>query len=158
MGTTGAGKTTVGQLLAGRLSWTFLDADNFHPAANIAKMSEGIPLHDADREPWLKSIRTELERLSAAQVNVVLACSALKRSYREALSAGMDLRVIYLRGTYEQMSRHVAARHGHFAREGILAGQFADLEEPSDAVVLDVSRQPAELVDEVLTRLKLNTP
>src|SRR5215469_6567836 len=115
MGTTGAGKTTVGQLLAGRLSWTFLDADNFHPAANIAKMSEGIPLHDADREPWLKSIRTELERLSAAQVNVVLACSALKRSYRDALSAGMDLRVIYLRGTYEQMSRHVAARHGHFA-------------------------------------------
>lgn len=145
MGTTGAGKTTVGKLLASRLGWTFLDADDFHPAANIEKMKHGIPLTDPDREPWLKNIHSELLHLNSAGKNAVLACSALKQSYRDTLSAGLDFRVVYLRGTYEQMRQHILARHGHFAGESILAGQFADLEEPTDALTLDVSQTPEAL-------------
>jgi gluconokinase len=155
MGTTGAGKTTVGKLLASKLHWTFLDADDFHPAANIEKMKHGIPLTDADRAPWLKNMREELLRLKAAGKNAVLACSALKQSYRDTLSAGLDFRIVYLRGTYEQMRQHILARHGHFAGESILAGQFADLEEPKDAVTLDVSHTPEDLVAELVSGLRL---
>jgi carbohydrate kinase (thermoresistant glucokinase family) len=157
MGTTGAGKTTVGEMLAARLSWTFLDADKFHPAANIAKMSQGIMLSDADRQPWLQNIHGELLRFSSSGKNAVLACSALKQSYRETLAAGVDLRIVYLRGTYEQMGQRIKARHGHFAGEGILAGQFADLEAPSKAVVLEASRSPAELVSDILSNLQLES-
>ena len=155
MGTTGAGKSTVGKLLAARLDWAFLDADDFHPAANIEKMKHGIPLTDADRLPWLANIHAELLRLNQAKQEVVLACSALKQSYRDQLSAGLDFRVIYLRGTYDQMRRHIEARHGHFAGESILAGQFADLEEPEDALALDVSHSPEQLVAEAIRLLHL---
>src|ERR1051326_7748254 len=155
MGTTGAGKTTVGKLLAARLNWPFLDADDFHPPANIEKMKHGIPLTDADRAPWLASMHNELQRLTAEGKSAVLACSALKQSYRDTLSAGLDCRVIYLRGTYAQMRQHILARHGHFAGEAILAGQFADLEEPADALVLDVAATPGELADAAISRLGL---
>jgi gluconokinase len=155
MGTTGAGKSTVGKLLAERLGWPFLDADDFHPPANIEKMKRGIPLTDADRGPWLGNIHTELVRLAAAGRNVVLACSALKQGYRDTLAAGLDLRVVYLRGSYEEMRRHILARHGHFAGEAILAGQFADLEEPTDALALRVSDSPEQLVEETIAGLGL---
>jgi gluconokinase len=155
MGTTGAGKTTVGKLLADRVGWTFLDADDFHPPANIEKMKHGIPLTDADRVPWLANIQAELVRLSHLNQDAVLACSALKQSYRDQLSAGLDLRIVYLRGTYDQMKHHIEARHGHFAGEAILAAQFGDLEEPKDALVLDVSHPPKDLVAEVISGLRL---
>jgi gluconokinase len=158
MGTTGAGKTTVGKLLAARLGWTFLDADDFHPQANVEKMKHGIPLTDADRLPWLETIHTELVRLSAAGDNVVLACSALKQSYRDQLSAGLEMPIVYLRGSYNEMRRHIERRHGHFAGESILAGQFADLQEPQHALVLDVSRTPDELSAAVISRLNLAQP
>ena|SRR5947208_12319253 len=158
MGTTGAGKTTVGKLLAARLGWTFLDADNFHPAANIEKMTHGIPLTDADRIPWLAKIHTELLRLTQSGQNAVLACSALKQSYRDQLSVAVDMRIVYLRGTYEVMRHHIEARHGHFAGEAILAGQFADLEEPRNALVLEVSRTPQQLVSEIIAQLQLPAP
>ena len=158
MGTTGAGKTTVGKLLAARLGWTFLDADDFHPQANVEKMKHGIPLTDADRLPWLEAIHTELVRLSAAGDNVVLACSALKQSYRDQLSAGLEMPIVYLRGSYDEMRRHIERRHGHFAGESILAGQFAELQEPQDALVLDVSRTPDELSAAVIARLNLAQP
>jgi gluconokinase len=156
MGTTGAGKTTVGKLVSARLGWAFLDADNFHPEANIQKMKAGIPLTDADRYPWLEKIRTELVRLGQEGKQVVLACSALKQSYRDYLSAGLDFKIVYLRGTYEEMRRHIAGRHGHFAGESILAGQFADLEEPGDALVLDVVRSPRNLADDIIRRLNFS--
>ncbi|HVO58568.1 MAG TPA: gluconokinase [Dongiaceae bacterium] len=153
MGTTGAGKTTIGRLLAAQLGWAFLDADDFHPAANIEKMKNGIPLTDADRWPWLDAIHAELARRSAAQSDVVLACSALKQSYRDRLSAGIEMKVVYLRGTYEEMRHHIESRQGHFAGEAILAGQFADLEEPKDALVVGVERSPGEIVQEIVRGL-----
>jgi gluconokinase len=155
MGTTGAGKTTVGKLLAQSLGWTFLDADDFHPSANIEKMKKGVPLTDTDRVPWLTAIHAELARLSAVGKDCVLACSALKKSYRETLRAGLEMKVVYLKGSYEEMKAHILARHGHFAGEGILRGQFADLEEPQDGVVVSVGHTPEEIVVEVRRELKL---
>ena len=155
MGTTGAGKTTIGKLLARQLGWEFDDADSFHPAANIEKMSRGIPLGDADRAPWLAALHNAIAQWIAAGKNVVLACSALKQSYREELSVGPDVKIVYLKGSYELFALRIHERHGHFAGEGILAGQFADLEEPKDAVTVDASLTPQEIVSEIRRRLAL---
>jgi len=156
MGTTGAGKTTVGKLLAETLGWAFLDADDFHPAANIAKMKQGIPLDDADRVPWLAAMHAELVQRNAAGKSCVLACSALKNSYRETIGAGLPMKTLYLKGSYEEMRKHILARHGHFAGEGILAGQFRDLEEPRNAIVESVALSPAQIVQNVTKELKLS--
>ena len=156
MGTTGAGKTTVGKLLAGKLGCVFLDADDFHPAANIAKMTQGIPLDDADRVPWLAAMHAELVRQNAEGKSCVLACSALKNSYRETIGAGLPMKILYLKGSYEEIRKHILARHGHFAGEGILAGQFRDLEEPKDAIVEPVSLSPDQIVQNVQKELKLS--
>ena len=155
MGTTGAGKTTVGKLLAGQLKWEFADADNFHPPANIEKMSHGIPLTDADRAPWLAAMRKAILEWIAAGKNVVLACSALKRAYRDELLAGPEVRIIYLKGTYALFAERIRHRHGHFAGEGILAGQFADLEEPTDAITIDAAQSSEQIVAEIRKRLAL---
>jgi gluconokinase len=155
MGVTGSGKTTVGKLLAQRLGWPFLDADDFHPPQNIEKMQHGVPLTDQDREPWLAAIHAELLRCAAKNQDAVLACSALKHSYRETLASGVDLRICYLQGTYSEIAARLQSRTGHFAGEAILAGQFADLEVPADALVLPVSNTPEEIVKDVLQKLKL---
>jgi len=155
MGVTGSGKTTVGKLLAQRLGWLFLDADDFHPAENIEKMKRGVPLRDEDREPWLAAIHAELLKCAAKKRDAVLACLALKQSYRERLGAGVELRICYLKGTYREIVARQQSRRGHFAGETILAGQFADLEEPRDALVLRVSETPEEIVGDVLRKLKL---
>jgi len=155
MGVTGSGKTTVGKLLAQRLGWLFLDADAFHPAENIEKMKHGVPLTDQDREPWLAAIHAQLLKCAAKNQDAVLACSALKQSYRETLAAGVELRICYLKGTYREIAARLQSRTGHFAGEGILAGQFADLEEPRDALVLRVSETSEEIVGDVLRKLKL---
>jgi gluconokinase len=155
MGVTGAGKTTVGKLLAERLGWQSLDADDFHPPENIEKMRHGIALTDADREPWLAAIHKALLDCTAKNQNVVLACSALKQKYREKLAAGLDMRICYLKGSFEEISSHIEHRTGHFAGEAILAGQFADLEEPDDAIVLDANATPEENVREALRKLSL---
>src|SRR5262249_18659925 len=138
-----------------QLNWVFLDADDFHPAANVKKMSLGVPLNDADRAPWLAAIHDRLVVETSSGRNCVLACSALKNSYRQAIEAGLDVRVVYLKGTYEEMRGHILARHGHFAGEGILAGQFRDLEEPTSALVVAVRHSPEEIVEEILQKLKL---
>jgi gluconokinase len=149
MGVTGSGKTTVGELLAARLGWEFADADSFHPAANVEKMSRGIPLDDADRAPWLAALHSNIIEWTASGRNVVLACSALKRSYREQLEIGPEVKLVYLKGSYDLIARRLHARHGHFAGEQILAGQFADLEEPDDAIVVSVGAPPEEIVGEI---------
>ncbi len=133
MGVTGSGKTTVGTLLAAQLGWEFADADQFHPAANVEKMARGIALTDADREPWLRALHDAIVQWLADGKNVVLACSALKRSYREKLGIGGEVRLVYLKGSYDLIAARLRERHGHFATEAILAGQFAALQEPDEA-------------------------
>ena len=155
IGTTGSGKTTIGEMLAKRLGWLFLDADNFHSAANKEKMHRGIPLTDADRGPWLAAIHDELLRQSQQGRNVILACSALKQEYRDELHAEVDMQIVYLKGSETVLREHIESRHGHFAGESLLPSQLATLEEPTDALVVDVSQMPEEVVDEICARLRL---
>src|SRR5260370_21281176 len=155
MGVTGSGKTTIGNLLAARLGWQFADADEFHSAANKAKMHHGIPLTDADRLPWLAAIHEKISKWVAAKQDVVLACSALKQNYRQILWTGPEVRFVYLKGSYDLIAERLRSRKGHFADEHILACQFADLEEPSDAITVDISGSPEEIVSEICRRLGL---
>lgn len=153
MGTTGSGKTTIGKLLAGRLNWEFLDGDDFHPPANIEKMRAGIPLTDADRAPWLQILGSLIIARLGASESAVLACSALKESYRKELLVDSRVRLIYLRGSYELFSERVRGRTGHFAKQDLLASQFATLEEPADAIAVDATQSPDQIVAEILQRL-----
>jgi gluconokinase len=155
MGPAGSGKTTVGELLAAQLGWKFADGDSFHSLANIEKMARGIPLEDSDRLPWLNSIREAIEQWDAQHRNVVLACSALKRAYRERLLINSNVELVYLKGSYELLRQRLHSRKGHYAGEQILAGQFADLEEPTDAITVDVASTPEEIVTEIRKQLAL---
>ena len=153
MGVTGSGKSTVGEMLAHRIGSEFADADDFHSAENKDKMHRGIPLTDADRMPWLTSIHQFLVKENSAGRSVVLGCSALKRSYRQMLREGLTVQTIYLKGSYEVIDEHLHNRKGHFADDKILAAQFADLEEPNEAIVVDVTLPPDQIVDEVIKQL-----
>jgi gluconokinase len=152
-GVLGAGKTTVGSLLAHELGFQFYDADSFHSPANIEKMRRGIPLEDADREPWLRAIHEAIVEWLANGQNAVLACSALKRSYREKLVVDADIRLVYLKAPYEYIWNRLKLRHGHFASGNLLLSQFNDLEEPTDAMVVDATRPPQEVVDAIRREL-----
>jgi gluconokinase len=155
MGVTGSGKTTEGSLLAKRLGWEYVDADDFHSATNKDKMHRGIPLTDADRMSWLEAIHKKLAQADREHRNLVLGCSALKQAYREKLFLSLDVRLVYLKGDYQLIAQRLRARKGHFADEHILAAQFADLEEPSDALVVDIHGEPGQIVDEICRRLNL---
>lgn len=155
MGVTGAGKTTVGRLLASELKWEFADADDFHPATNVEKMRRGIALGDDDRRPWLARLRAAIEHWIGSGKNVVLACSALKNSYRRELDVGPEVRFVYLKGSSVLIAERLRAREGHFAGEQILAGQFADLEEPQNAVTVEIGPPPQQIVAEIRERLGL---
>lgn len=155
MGVTGSGKTTVGELLAKRLGWEFADADDFHSAANKDKMHRGIPLTDADRMPWLAAIHEKLAQTDAEHRSLVLGCSALKQSYRGLLFRDLQVRLVYLKGTYELIDHRLHDRKGHFADDKILAAQFADLEEPTNALVVDIHPDPEVIVEEICERLNL---
>ena len=154
MGVVGSGKSTIGTLLARKLGWQFSDADDFHPAENIRKISQGIPLTDADRAPWLSAMRNAIEQWLKAGKSVVLACSALKHSYREELRAG-DVHFVYLKGDSHLIAQRLHARRGHFATDSILSSQFADLEEPRDALPVSIAQTPDSIVDEIFHKLKL---
>ena len=158
MGVSGSGKTTVGRLVAKRLGWEFADADAFHTETNVEKMRRGIPLTDADRRPWLQALAELIgDRLSRGS-SIVLACSALKREYRDLLGQD-DERVsfVYLKGSRELILERLEARVGHYMNPDLLESQFLALEEPSDAIVLDVARPPAELAEEAARRLRLGS-
>ena len=155
MGPTGSGKTTIGESLAQRVGWRFADADDYHSPENKEKIHHGIALTDADRAPWLAALHSQIARWLDTKENAVLACSALKQIYREELGKSPDVRFVYLKGSYDLIYERLLARKGHFANEHILASQFATLEEPSDAVTVDISGTPEEIVAEICARLEL---
>jgi len=158
-GVSGAGKTTLGKLLARELGWVFYEADDFHSPANVEKMHAGIPLTDEDRRPWLESLRDLVKRSLAAGENAILACSVLKKRYRDCLHVGADVRFVYLRGGYELIANQQRHRRGHFMNPALLQSQFADLEEPrpaEGAIVIELGRSPNELVDQIKSRLRLS--
>jgi gluconokinase len=158
-GVAGSGKTTIGVQLARRLDWTFADGDSFHPAANVAKMRAGIPLTDADRGPWLAAIGAWMDDIITSGQSAVLACSALKRSYREKLLGGRAQAVmVFLEVSREQDEARVSQRKGHFFAEPLLASQFAALELPDPAEqrvypVATADQQPGQLAAEIIARL-----
>ena len=155
-GVSGAGKTTIGQLLAEELGWHFIEGDDFHPAANVEKMRRGIPLTDEDRQPWLASLRKVIEKSLAAEENAVLACSALKKKYRSYLRISAEVKFVYLRGGYERIAKQLRHRHGHFMDPDLLQSQFDDLEEPGpdeEIIVIELGRRPEELTQEIRSTL-----
>jgi gluconokinase len=138
MGVCGCGKTTVGRTLAEELGWPFLDADDFHPAANVAKMRAGTALTDDDRWPWLDRLAAEMAAINARGAHAVLACSALKQSYRDRLARAGDVRFFHLKGDRATIAPRLAARPGHYMPASLLDSQLATLEEPADATVVDI--------------------
>jgi len=149
MGVTGSGKTTIGLALAQSLQWQFVDADEFHSPANVAKMRAGIPLDDADRAPWLAALHDAIAGWQETQTSVVLACSALKQSYRDQLLVSPDVKLVYLRGSRELISQRLSQRHGHYMDPNLLSSQFSTLEEPQDAVVVDVEADVPDIVAQI---------
>ncbi len=159
MGVSSCGKTSVGRALASRLGWDFYDADDFHPPENIAKMSAGIALDDADRAPWLATLHDLIASRLAQNRPGVLACSALKERYRLALllgNSGVD--IVYLKGDYELICTRIAARVGHYMKPELLRSQFEDLEEPVDALTVDAGLTVDEIVERVIREMRQSDP
>jgi gluconokinase len=159
MGVSGSGKTTVGALLASRLGWTFVDGDAFHPPSNVQKMQSGIALMDEDRWPWLHAIANWIDATRTAHQRGVVACSALKRSYRELLSGGRsDVRLVYLQASFDTVRERLSKREGHFMPVSLLQSQYETLEEPGPEeapIIVSVSDAPETIVADVVTRLNL---
>jgi gluconokinase len=163
MGVSGSGKTTLGQSLAARLGCAFIDADDHHPKENVAKMAAGVPLEDADRWPWLDALNALLRAHSGRGESAVLACSALKQSYRKRLRAGIeDCRLVYLKGSIEQIRTRLAERRHRYMPASLLESQFAALEPPDDAITVDVGEPLERCVEVVASALsssqKARTP
>jgi gluconokinase len=160
MGVSGSGKSTIANKLAERLSWDFEDGDIFHPTSNIAKMRAGQPLTDEDRRPWLQAIADEIDRVCKAGGHTVIACSALKRAYRDILVHGRDdVRIVYLEGTQKLIADRLALRKGHFMPPGLLASQFKTLEPPEmseNPVTISIDASVETIVDDIVRQLRLS--
>lgn len=157
MGVSGSGKTTVGRRLAQDLGWTFLDADDYHPAENVAKMRRGVPLTDADRRPWLDALRRLIDEACERGENLVLACSALKHAYQDYLEkdAPWCVQYVHLRGPEELIRQRLAERSGHFMDPNLLHSQLEALEPPRGAVAVDVTPPPDVIAEEIRGKLGL---
>jgi gluconokinase len=155
-GVSGVGKTTIGKLLAHELNWKFYDADDFHPEANVRKMTNGIPLTDEDRTPWLDTLRNLIEKCLAESESAVLACSALRDSYRNYLKVNDDVKLIHLSGSYEQIQERLAKRKDHYMNPNLLKSQFVTLEEPAkDIVAVDITPAPEAIVEAIRKLLNI---
>lgn len=154
MGVSGAGKTTVGRELASRSGWDFVDSDDLHPLENVARMTAGVALTDRDRAPWLARVRRTIDDRERAGTSAVIACSALRESYRRVLLEGTrTTRLVYLRASRAILERRLAARRGHFFDRALLASQLATLEEPGDAVAIDAEADVEAVVASVRAAL-----
>src|SRR5215510_2954986 len=155
MGVSGSGKTSVGKSLAEQLGWDFYDADDFHLPENVAKMASGIPLTDSDRAPWLATLHELISACLKQNRPGVLACSALREHYREQLLEGNEhVQLIYLKGSYELIWSRMEGRKDHYMKPDMLQSQFDALEEPKDALTVDVSKSVGEIVQEILKRIE----
>lgn len=154
MGVSGCGKTSVGKLLAEQLGWDFYDADEFHPPINVKKMADGIPLNDSDRAPWLASLRGLILSSLKGGKPGVLACSALKELYRQQLLKDNEgIQLIYLKGSYDLIWSRMSARKGHYMKPEMLQSQFETLEEPANALTIDVSTPMDDIISKVLEQM-----
>lgn len=154
MGVSGSGKSTIGETLASRLNWPFHDGDTFHPPANVEKMRQGIPLNDTDRGPWLAAIREFMEQCHAQKQSAVIACSALKSSYRDVLLQSKPwVRFIWLHGPKELIAERMRSRSDHFMPPSLLESQLNTLEPPANALVADITPPPDAIVDTILSQL-----
>jgi gluconokinase len=163
MGVSGSGKTTVGKALSKRFGWKYYEGDEYHPAGNIEKMKRGIPLDDEDRLPWLQSLRKIIEEAANKNENIVIACSALKEAYREILrghvpdlplSANNEVKFIYLKGSYNTIKERMEKRPDHFFKPEMLKSQFNTLEEPQDAIIIDISKPNQETISDVIESVR----
>ena len=155
MGVAGCGKTTAGEALAGYLWWQFYDADAFHPAENVAKMANGTPLTDSDRAPWLAALHALISTSLQENRPGVLACSALKESYRQQLLEGNEnVLIVYLKGSYELIWSRISQRKDHYMKPNMLKSQFEALEEPANALTFDVSMPVDEIVQGILEKYR----
>lgn len=162
MGVSGSGKSTIAEHLAARLGWRYVDGDLFHPPANVAKMSAGHPLTDEDRWPWLRAIAAEIDRLAAAGEPAVVACSALKRAYRDILVHDRDdVRIVFLDGTQDLIAKRLAERKGHFMPPGLLDSQFKTLEPPQPSerpITVSIDASVDGIVNDIVRQLELVAP
>jgi gluconokinase len=156
MGVSGSGKTTIGNDLASELDWKFRDADEFHSAANIEKMRQGIPLNDDDRRPWLQALRQAIDEALQSNANLILACSALKAAYRQVLGEPSDqIKSVYLKGSFELIEQRIKQRQGHYMKANLLRTQFDALEEPNDAIVVEIDQSSSAIVQQIKNSLHL---
>lgn len=153
MGVSGCGKSTIGELLAEHLSCGFSDADGFHPKANVDKMRAGIPLQDEDRWPWLSAIRAAVDDFKEKGESHVIACSALRQAYRDVLSPKGDVIFVYMKGAKTVIQPRLEARKGHYMNPNLLNSQFATLEEPTDALTVNIEETPEVIMTDILTQL-----
>lgn len=150
MGVSGSGKSTIGQSLATELGWSFYDGDDFHPAANIEKMARGIALTDDDRAGWLAALSQLIHNVNSAGQSGIVACSALKQSYRETLQQNTpNVQFVYLKGSYDLISKRLMARKSHFMRPELLKSQFDAMEEPGHALIINIEHPPAAIVHQI---------
>jgi gluconokinase len=155
MGVSGSGKTTIGQMLSTQLHWPFVDGDSLHSPANVAKMAAGIPLTDEDRIPWLQSIHDVIEGCRTQKRNGIIASSALKEKYRQILLTSPETKLVYLRGSFDLIYSRMQHRPGHYMKPEMLQSQFAALEEPNDAIIVDIPAPAEEIVSKIRQQLAI---
>ncbi len=153
MGVSGCGKTTIGKMLSAKLNWKYFEGDEYHPQENIEKMKNGIPLNDSDRKPWLLKLQYIINDALSKKVNIIITCSSLKESYRKILKVSNEVRFIYLKGSYSLIEKRMNERKDHFMKPGMLKSQFDALEEPTDAIIVDIDNSSENILIQILSKL-----